>query len=190
MPLSSTKFSIHILILKANLKVTSTGNETYLAFTVCPAYHDAYKPNVLEEYGTSRWNYVGGNFTTIPNNKTDLEIFNDITHNLFEVLEEMVVSTKFKVKLKLIPDDSTSKSTFKLKPDEDTSRSKDKLEHPDVKVVTKYDETFGKCFSVELGPEITALGVTKLDFVSKLNIFIYLHHPGQYMDVDSRSKVY
>ena len=179
----------NILILKANLKVTSTGNETYLAFTVCPAYHDAYKTHVLEEYGTSRWNYVEGNFTTIPNNKNDTEIFNDITHNLSEVLEEVVASTtNFQVNLTLIPDDSTLKSRLKLRTG--TSRSKDQLDHPDVKVVTKYDTNFGKCFSLELGPDITALGVTRLDFVFRKNAFIYLHHPGQFMDVDAQTKVY
>ena len=59
----------------------------------------------------------------------------------------------------------------------------------DSKYVVKYDQTFGKCFSVELDPKVTEIGVTKMEFFAKLNIYIYLHHPGQYMDVDSKSKV-
>ena len=46
-----------------------------------------------------------------------------------------------------------------------------------------------KNLSVELDPKVTEIGVTKMEFFAKLNIYIYLHHPGQYMDVDSKSKV-
>ena len=53
----------------------------------------------------------------------------------------------------------------------------------------KYDKTFGRCFSVDLNPKVTQLGVTKIEFFAKLNIYIYLHYPGQYMDVDSKTKV-
>ena len=59
----------------------------------------------------------------------------------------------------------------------------------DANYVTKYDQTFGKCFSIEINPNVTKMGVTKIEFYAKLNIYIYLHHPGQYMDVDSKSKV-
>ena len=59
----------------------------------------------------------------------------------------------------------------------------------DAKFWVKYDKTFGRCFSVDLKPEVTQLGVTKIEFFAKLNIYIYLHYPGQYMDVDSKSKV-
>ena len=53
----------------------------------------------------------------------------------------------------------------------------------------KYDLSFGRCFSVQLKPKVTVMGVTKVEFRAKLNIYIYLHHPGQYMDVDSKTKV-
>ena len=59
----------------------------------------------------------------------------------------------------------------------------------DANYVTKYDQTFGKCFSIEINPNVTKMGITKIEFYAKLNIYIYLHHPGQYMDVDSKSKV-
>ena len=59
----------------------------------------------------------------------------------------------------------------------------------DANYVTKYDDIFGKCFSVEINPNIAKMGITKIEFYAKLNIYIYLHHPGQYMDVDSKSKV-
>ena len=56
-------------------------------------------------------------------------------------------------------------------------------------LVTKYDNTFGRCYSLQLDRSVTALGITKIEFSTRLNIYIYLHHPGQYMDVDSKSKV-
>ena len=60
---------------------------------------------------------------------------------------------------------------------------------PNANYVTKYDISFGRCYSVQLKPQVTALGVTKVEFRANLNIYIYLHHPGQYMDVDSKTKV-
>ena len=59
----------------------------------------------------------------------------------------------------------------------------------DANYVTKYYQTFGKCFSIEINPNVTKMGITKIEFYAKLNIYIYLHHPGQYMDQDSKSKV-
>ena len=34
---------------------------TFIAFTVCPSYHDAYKDKVLELYGTNKDAYKKGN---------------------------------------------------------------------------------------------------------------------------------
>ncbi len=42
---------------------------------------------------------------------------------------------------------------------------------------------------MELDETVTQLGVTKVVYHANMNIYIYLHHPGQYMDVDSKSKV-
>ena len=42
---------------------------------------------------------------------------------------------------------------------------------------------------MQLKPKVTVMGVPKVEFRAKLNIYIYLHHPGQYMDVDSKTKV-
>lgn len=43
---------------------------------------------------------------------------------------------------------------------------------------------------MELGSEVTALGVINLELISKMGVHVYLHHPGQYMDVDSKTKIY
>ncbi len=55
--------------------------------------------------------------------------------------------------------------------------------------VTKYDETFGRCYSMELSSAVTAKGIINVVFVSRISIYVYLHHPAQKMDVDSKTKV-
>jgi len=47
---------------KAILSVRETGDATFLAFTVCPSYDDAYKEDLLRELGLSRSQYKDGHF--------------------------------------------------------------------------------------------------------------------------------
>ena len=43
---------------------------------------------------------------------------------------------------------------------------------------------------MELNETVTQLGVSQVIMKANMDIYIYLHHPGQYMDVDSMSKVF
>ena len=44
------------------LTVKNTGDTTFLAFTICPTFHDAYKEDVLARFGTTKDAYKAGNF--------------------------------------------------------------------------------------------------------------------------------
>lgn len=108
-----------------------------------------------------------GNFETNSSLQAN-QLLDVFTYNLTEILHQVIITTSNEAKPKIVID---LKSEY------------------DGKFVTKYDKTFGRCYSLELAPNVTLLGLTKIEFFAKLNIYIYLHHPGQYMDVDSKSKV-
>ena len=48
---------------KAIITEKRTGDTTFIAFTICPSYGDAYNEKVLEDYGSSVDQYRDGNFT-------------------------------------------------------------------------------------------------------------------------------
>ena len=54
-------------------------NATFLAFTVCPSYHDAYKFQVLQSYGTSKDIYKRGIVYHFPNLKIPIIVILNIS---------------------------------------------------------------------------------------------------------------
>ena len=60
-------------------------------------------------------------------------------------------------------------------------------EHANFQVV--HDLTFGKCYSMEIDKNVTKRGVMDITFISRMDIYIYFHHPRQYLDIDSTTKV-
>ena len=50
---------------KVRQSVLPVQNVTFIAFTVCPSYHDSYKVPMLKKYGTSKDNYKKGKGASI-----------------------------------------------------------------------------------------------------------------------------
>ncbi len=48
---------------------------------------------------------------------------------------------------------------------------------------------YGRCFSLEIGPEVSRYGIYKIYLTSKMGAQYYMHHPGQFMSPDSTSRV-
>ena len=53
-----------------------------------------------------------------------------------------------------------------------------------------YDATYGRCYTMRVTDLVTNLGIINLVLKSHMGVHVYLHHPGQYMDVDSKTKIY
>ena len=119
--------------------------------------------------GTSIKTYRKGNFSTNTTDKDFVKTFHDVSYGLSEILKKVKISTE-------------SEDV----PSVDLTLSNN---DPNANYVTKYRNNFGRCFSIELSPNITNFAITKIEFWAFMNIYIYLHHPGQFMDVDSKSKV-
>ena len=97
-------------------------------------------------------------------------IFNDITYELHELLEYIIVHTN-----------NVSNPEVSI----------------DLKESSKYGKvdimpakTYGRCYSIQLGKRIVAQGVSKIDFLSNMNLYIYFHHQGQFLSIDTTSKLY
>ena len=110
-----------------------------------------------------------GNFTVNANRPPKL-LHNDITYELHELLEYIIVHTK-----------NVSNPEISI----------------DLKEISKYGKLdimpakiFGRCYSIQLGKKIVAQGVYQIDFLSNMNLYIYFHHPGQFLSIDTKSKAY
>ena len=57
------------------------------------------------------------------------------------------------------------------------------------KWTVKYHGLYGLCYALDLGSEITSRVVRSVTFSSKLYFYIFLHHEGQYLNINSMMKV-
>ena len=103
-------------------------------------------------------------------NRPPKQVFYDVTYELHELLESIIVQT-----------DNVSNHRLSIDLKE---KSKD------VKVDSMHYKTFGRCYSMQLGKEIVAQGVHRIEFLSSMNLYIYFHHPGQFLSIDTVSKLF
>ena len=99
------------------------------------------------------------------------EFFLQSTFEMFEIIEKIEISTMNLKHPKVLLDES------KLS-------NKEYLEF-----TTQYTDTYGRCYTMHVTDNLKSLGITKIKFVTKLSVFIFLDHPGQHLHVNSRSKV-
>ena len=51
----------------------------------------------------------------------------------------------------------------------------------DVVIDTMYSRKFGRCYSIRFAKGIVKQGIAEIGFLSKMNTYIYFHHPGRIM---------
>ena len=134
----------------------------------------AYKKDVMEYYGLDRDGYVKGKsfYTEKDGENMDArDLFRKITYNVSELFNKIVVSTLSKNKPKIVINVSDRNST-------DT-----------VNIETKYHPSFGRCYSIQLLGNIIHYGIISVEFETKIDVYVYFGHPGQFMHVNTKSKV-
>ena len=158
------------------VKPTSDLNTPYVAFTVCPDYHFAYRKDMLKNiYNISvndyrqKSNWYPTKDVTPENAK---EFFHNITYDLNDVIHKLEISTMSltKPKVRVAPIDEASKEYASF--------------------FTQYSDTYGRCYTMVAKDEVLSLGITKVTIVAKMGVYVFLDHPGQHMHSNSRSKVY
>jgi hypothetical protein len=116
--------------------------------------------------GKGRWN------PTLNANKTDLRrVFKDVSHDV----EDIFVAIRIK---------TLSKETRYV----DINFEKDDF-NDFVTIVTKYSDSFGRCFSIIPKQQVLKLGVKSIIFETRIDIYVYFGHPGQFLAADSDTKV-
>ena len=103
------------------------------------------------------------------------EFYEEVTHDLSELVQSIRISTS---------DPRHSSLTVTIGDD-------NRLVDESVgKFAEKKHYSLGRCFSFEIHPNVTKLGITSVTVVAKIGQYIYLHHPRQFMELDSRTKVH
>ena len=100
-----------------------------------------------------------------------LHKFDDITHNVDEVLFRVKITTLDQERRKI--QESFSHSSMNLK---------------SIKITTKYMNTLGKCYSVQPTSDIVKLGIIGITIVANIDVYIYMGYPGQFM-FNTRTRV-
>ena len=169
----SVRFRAEQTIVRERLRPTSDGvfdnDLPFIDIIICPSYEVAYNDSKLQKYGLTKRNYRSeGKFhSTYPVYKNmDLQgIFNDITHDVADILSEVRFNT-------LNIDQDTFVEKF-------APSSNDTTNH--IKVVTKYFDSFGKCFSIRPQDHVLKYGINIIDIVARMDVTIHLGYPGQFM---------
>ena len=141
---------------------------------VCPNFFAAYNDEMIDFYGLSKTKYRReGKWSPERNeNGTDLrKVFDDITHDIDEIFVNIRIKTLNKERryanVNFMID---SYNNFLI-------------------ISTKYSDTFGRCFSIIPTKEVQQLGVQSMIFETRMDVYIYFGHPGQFLAADSDKRV-
>lgn len=148
--------------------------------TLCPAYESAYKDELLQDkYGTDKFRYgEQGNYTTPKVPKADPKmVFKEVSHTLSDLLMSITLNLNREEKSKL-------ELKYFMAVDFD---AKDEFGNS---WSVKYHSLYGRCYSLDLNQGVTRMGINAIEFLTKMDAYIFLHHKGQYLDNDSMTKVF
>ena len=157
------------------VKPTSDLNTPYVAFTICPNFHSAYRKDMLRNTYNMSVNDYRYNSKWYPtkdiNGENAKEFFHNITYGLNDVIYKMEISTM-----------SLTEPKVQVAPKEDDSKEY-------ATFFTQYTDTYGRCYTMVAKDEVLALGITKVTIIARMGVYVFLDHPGQHLHSNSRSKV-
>ena len=170
-PIWCFRFQTKETIVREQIRSTSDGAFDpilpFIDFIVCPAYHFAYKEDVLKYYGLDVNKYRNeGHFSPTINESIDLElenVFKNITHFPDEVLQKIKITTK-----------DRNQRTFL----QSFVELKNATNH--VEIVTKYQSNLGRCYSIRPKSHVITLEIIKIDVIASMDIYVYIGYPGQF----------
>ena len=150
-------------------------NTPFVDLTICPTYTAAYKDDVLKAYGIKKKEYRHKAVYSPSKNSRDMDlraIFKSVTYDIEEMLFRIVIKTTNRQKARF--DIEFDKPNF--------------TDHIDVKTI--YWDSYGRCFSIYPKDHVLKLGVRLIEFVARIDVYIYFGHPGQFLHPNTKSKVH
>ena len=155
----------------ATLAVRPTAQASFLSFTFCPDFYSAYKEDKLKEYGMDKNDLQNGFYHNSAKDKSHRMLFEEVSYKLDEMVKFLELGTWTASNSSLeIPVDGT------LDPKLAEWSSKPHITH-------------GLCHNLDVKNKAKELGVSYLYVESHTGLYIYLHHDGQFLDYDAKSKV-
>ena len=137
--------------------------------------YSAYKKDVLSKNNMTVSDYRHAAMWYPENYNTNLNakgFFHEITHEIHEIIDRIEISTMSLNHSKVIVDI--------LK----------EFGRKYVEFTTEYVDTYGRCYTMTVTDSLKSLVITKVTFITRLGVYIFLHHPGQHLHVNSRTKVF
>ena len=146
----------------------------FVEMTICPSDLFAYKQDVLKSYGLYKNEYVtkGVYSPAIDNQYMDLrDIFTSVTYEIHEILSHMIIHTS---------DTKIPDLTIDFNGENFTQ---------ELNITTKYWRSFGRCYSLRLENHVIKLKIRSINFVSRMDFYVYFGYRGQFMSRYTKTKV-
>ena len=154
--------------------LTPSDNIPFIDLVICPNFFAAYKVDALKYYGLEKGKYrsKGQYYPTINGNDTDpREIFYEVSHDVEEIFVGIRIKTLNKEKRYV--DIDFSQGNF----------------NDHLSITTKFWNTFGRCYSIIPKENVLNLGVNNMEIKTRVDIYVYFGHPGQFLAANRNSKV-
>ena len=153
------------------------------SFTICPQYDVAFKQNYLQRFGMSREVYRTGNYlpADIPlHGHEHRSVFENASHSLGEMLSSMKLNTW----------SLDNKTIFIPVVHGGGGDSSNNKVDPELAKWTKlYHKLYGHCYNLEIFAKASELGVSEVIFQGRMDLYIFYHYPGQFLDYNTGAKV-
>ena len=102
------------------------------------------------------------------------ELYRLVTHDLHEIVHSIQIFTT---------DPRHSSLTLNI------GDEKKLIDESIGRFIEKKHDSLGRCYSFEINTNVTKLGITAVTVLTKIGQYMYVHHPGQFMELDSRTMV-
>ena len=152
----------------------AAGSIPFVDLIICPEYFAAYKNEALSYFGLDKEGYKrGGKYYPSKNWRGGSlrEVFYKVSYEVDEILKGIRIKTL-----------STTHPYI------DIAFSENRYDIY-LNVTTKLWNTFGRCYSIIPKPELKQLGLVSMISETKLDIYVYFGHPGQFLTANRNQKV-
>ena len=187
------------------MKPTSEA-EDFVAFTICPTQHNAYKAEALEMFGIHKDAYRNGNYTGNSREVNPWDIFHQVTFGLHELVrvirvhvlgEEDLNSSEGRIYL-LCSQSRECPSALLARNCSGRTLTRNGDEWKDHELFDLYTlkehyyHRFGRCFEFQFGKNLVRRGIYTVAIkpIIGRSIYVYVNTPGQFLSLDEKSKVY
>jgi hypothetical protein len=164
-----------------SLQIQSTKFSTFPSFTICPAYLVAYKSDILEQYGLTVSSIR--NNLEYPKNVSSRDFFNMISHKVGDVIKYVKLITRNKL-------NGTSYWMFQFGNYSGVVNDNVSITQYLPFDLTSYDQlAYGKCYSFTGPKRLRHLKIRTVELVLKMDAFVFIHHEGQFLSIDTVDKI-